>query len=663
MIVKLRDKISRIPSMADAFFCARPFFALLIFSFALCFVIECLCRHSFFGGVAYVFKSPVVFLLNVLIIASTLSPALVLGKRYFYLFLVGTTWLGFGVTNCVVLSYRVTPFGFVDMTLLRSVWGIIDVYLTVWQIILIFAAIAAAIGVCVLIWKKSRGARIPVKKAGVSVIATVLTMAVMLTLGSRSGALPSEFGNLANAYNDYGFAYCFSRSVVDRGIDETDDYSHDVIKNILSSLPSDNGAHDNPPNVVFLQLESFFDAKQLLSVSYSEDPTPNFTALKNSCPHGALYVPSLGAGTANTEFEVLTGMSISHFGAGEYPYKSVLKDTAAESMAYNYSALGYSAHAIHNHEGSFYDRNEIYSYLGFDTFTSIEYMEGVEHNPLGWAKDRILIPYIFKAIESTDERDFVFAVSVQAHGKYPREVIDSTQRITLDGMPDEETDIAFEYYVNQLCEEDAFLGELIAAIAAYDEPIVLVAYGDHLPAFEIDDKQLYYGDVFTTEYIIYSNVDLGDVGRRDMQAYELSAYVMGLLGYNQGVFTKLHQTYGGDADFDGILQTFEYDVLYGDEHTYEYSDAPVRTDMRMGIDEISITRAYNIGESGYISGENFTMSSIVYINGKKENTHHVGSNILCLPSTPIKDGDVITVAQSGNDGIVLSFSREYVFGE
>ena len=78
------------------------------------------------------------------------------------------------------------------------------------------------------------------------------------------------------------------------------------------------------PNIVFLQLESFIDASYLLNLEYSADPTPYFRYLKENYPSGYLTVPTFGAGTANTEFEVITGMNIDYFGTGEYPYNTVL---------------------------------------------------------------------------------------------------------------------------------------------------------------------------------------------------------------------------------------------------------------------------------------------------------------------------------------------------
>ena len=82
------------------------------------------------------------------------------------------------------------------------------------------------------------------------------------------------------------------------------------------------------PNIIFVQLETFIDPYELNFLSYSEDPIPNFHKLMQNYTSGYLTVPVVGAGTANTEFEVLTGMGIRFFGLGEYPYKTVLKDTS-----------------------------------------------------------------------------------------------------------------------------------------------------------------------------------------------------------------------------------------------------------------------------------------------------------------------------------------------
>ena len=91
-------------------------------------------------------------------------------------------------------------------------------------------------------------------------------------------------------------------------------------------------------------------------------------------------------------------MSLEYFGVGEYPYKTILQNSTSESMCYNLDLLGYTSHAIHNNTAVFYDRNKVFANLGFDTFTSIEYMTNVEFTPSGWAKDNVLISCINDAL-------------------------------------------------------------------------------------------------------------------------------------------------------------------------------------------------------------------------------------------------------------------------
>ncbi len=142
------------------------------------------------------------------------------------------------------------------------------------------------------------------------------------------------------------------------------------------------------PNILFLQLESFFDPTLVNYLNISEDPIPTFRKLMKEYSSGYYKVPSVGAGTANTEFESITGMSMVHyFGPGEYPYKSILRETTCESAPYVLKKLGYTTHAVHNNEANFYGRRSIFPNLGFDTFTSEEYMAREnEKNPNGWVK-------------------------------------------------------------------------------------------------------------------------------------------------------------------------------------------------------------------------------------------------------------------------------------
>jgi phosphoglycerol transferase MdoB-like AlkP superfamily enzyme len=108
-------------------------------------------------------------------------------------------------------------------------------------------------------------------------------------------------------------------------------------------------------NIIFVQLESFFDPAQITGLHTSENAIPNFTWMRENYPSGSLTVPVAGAGTVNTEFEVLCGLPISVFGLGEYPYETYVKSNPCEALPYYLKNDGYTSHAIHNHTGTFYN--------------------------------------------------------------------------------------------------------------------------------------------------------------------------------------------------------------------------------------------------------------------------------------------------------------------
>ena len=107
----------------------------------------------------------------------------------------------------------------------------------------------------------------------------------------------------------------------------------DGIKDELDENVPD--ASETSPNIIFVQLESFFDPKLVKGVTFSSNPTPNLDRIMKEYSSGYLSVPCFGAGTANTEFEVQTGVNLDDFGPGEYPYRTVMQSKTCESAAYD----------------------------------------------------------------------------------------------------------------------------------------------------------------------------------------------------------------------------------------------------------------------------------------------------------------------------------------
>lgn len=427
---------------------------------------------------------------------------------------------------------------------------------------------------------------------------------------------------------------------------------------------------DNPaetdavyPNIIFLQLESFFDVKKIENFSYTEDPIPFFTSLKDGYPSGYLEVPSIGAGTANTEFECITGMNLDFFGPGEYPYKTLLKNTTCESMAYILKGLGYSATAMHNNDGTFYNRHKVFSNLGFDRYISVEYMAKAEVNELNWARDRVLVGQIMKVLAKTTERDYIYAISVQGHGAYPEEPLLPEKKLDIQ-LPEELAEYYYQYlyYVHQLKEMDNFLKELILNLSACQEEVVLVLYGDHLPSLGLSGELLSNDNAFQTEYVIWNNFGL-EAEDMDVQAYQLSSRVLQVLGMEEGIMPQYHMFRQDEEDYLENMQLLMYDMLYGDQEVFEGVNPYEPTELQMGIDEIRIQEVYMktslVTEDEplmYVRGQNFTEWSKIAINGDTVETIFLNDHLLATMELPRSENGwyYIKVQQQGNDNIVLS---------
>lgn len=628
------------------------------------FIIEAVSRGSIFACLDYMTGSPMTFFYNTCMIFFTFSIAYLVKRRIFVYVMVSLFWLTTGITNGIILNYRITPFTVTDLTLLSSVMSIIPNYLNTVQIVLVAVAgvILILALVLVFLFMPKHKQKINYKKSIAGVLILTLSMVGLTNLAISQNWVSTYFGNLNYAYRDYGFPYCFMNTWLNTGISAPANYSSDEILGIfteeelkeLTIIPVTNEEKERKPNVVFLQMESFFDPTLMENLRFSADPIPNFRNLKNEYSSGFLTVPSIGAGTANTEFEVMSGMRVRFFGPGEYPYKSVLKDKTCETVAYDLKRRGYGTHAIHNHRGAFYGRNKVFANLGFDTFTSLEYMNSVSKTPKNWAKDGVLIEEILGALNSTKSEDLIYTISVQGHGQYPAKKVIKNPAVTISGITVESEANAFEYYIQQVYEMDEFIGELTKALKELDEPTVLVVYGDHLPGLPISDADLVNKNVYETEYVIWDNVGL-EKQDKDLYAYQLAAEVLGQIGIHDGVLTKYHQEHKDESSYLTNLKALQYDMLYGKEYIFGETNPFEPTDMKMGVREIKVERVVEIGKEYYIKGQNFTPFSKISLDGEVLDTIFLGPTVLgLLEEVNPKDVSKMKVSQVEKNNEILS---------
>lgn len=631
----------------------------------LYFIIEGISRHSFHEAWVFMTERPLVFLYNAGLIFTTTLIVYLVRRRVFVRILLGSMWLLLGIINGVLLAQRVTPFTGPDLHLLTDAFKIAEKYLGKFGLVLAgVLAVLIVIGIILLFFKapKYKG------KMSYKINIPLVILGVILFAGSTKLALEKRvlsnyFGNIAFAYEDYGYPYCLATTIFNTGISCPQDYSPSEMKRIengtLTLKPTNR---EKRPNILFLQLETFIDPKEIRFLEFSEDPVPNFRKMMKEYSSGYYRVPSVGAGTANTEFESITGMSLRYFGPGEYPYKSILKERTCESTPFVLKDLGYTTHAIHNNEANFYGRRNIFPMLGFDTFTSEEYMEREdEKTPLGWVKDEILTDSILDCMESTEGPDYVYTISVQGHGAYPEEPLLEEPAIKVSGAATEAENNKWEYYVNQLYEMDLFIKELTDALNASGEEVVLVMYGDHLPTMGLKAEDMKNRYLFQTKYVIWDNIGLKKKDE-NLASYQMAAEVLNRLDIHEGNVFRFHQARKNTRNYQLDLQTLQYDILYGENYIYDGESPFNKVKTRMGIHDTQlryVEKAEDMEQTYYVTGDYFTPSSEVQVNGEWQETTFVNATTLLLSGVDLTDLDRICVVQRSNSSTRKALSKTH----
>lgn len=673
--VKVTKPLS--PRMQKACDILNRFSALFhaLLSCFIVFVVEWISRRDFLSACEFLTEHTLAFIYNAFIVFASFTIVYLFRRRTFARVVIGSTWSILGIINGCILSNRVTPFGYTDLKCVSDLLSMTNTnYFTAAQATLVVIGLSILITLLVVLFVKG-----PKYKGNINYIVVPISLCaiffiaipVTTSAAQSTNVVASYYSNLAQGYKDYGFVYSFSSSVVDRGMSKPADYSEEEISQIMEEVAQKKNPSvpmpGEKPNVILVLLESFVDPYEFNFMELPNDPIPNFHRLEKEFTTGYCTVPVVGAGTANSEFEALTGMSMAFFGTGEYPYKTTLKETDCEAIGSVMKSLGYGTHAVHNNGGNFYSRVNAFSMMGFDSFTSKELMNITEWNPLGsWAADSILVEETIKTLDATENQpDFTYTITVGTHGDYPKEEIITDVKYPVLGIEDPGVTNQWTYYVNQLNKADEFIGNLIAELEKRDEKTIVVMFGDHLPTMGLEDEDMKSGDIYKTKYITWNNMGL-EKKDADLYLYQLMASTLDSIGIHEGTIFGYHQAMMDSENYAHDLEALQYDLLYGERYAYgEDKDKYPPTDIVMGVQEVVIEKVHEniIDESLQIEGTNFTNWSRVFVNGTKVETRYINGNTLSIDPSLVSVGDSIVVKQMGSSNSEFRVSNEVIYGE
>lgn len=644
----------------------------LFLALVIVFIVEFISRRNGASAINFVRIHPLAYLYNSFIVFASLMVVYLFRRRGFMRVLISAIWIVLGITNGCILSKRVTPFTYNDLSTISDLFAMTNTnYVTIPMIVAI--VVGAVLLIAFLIMFFIKGPRFVGKKHPIIVpalVAAVLFVGIpaVTSAATSTNVVETYYHNIAQGYMDNGFIYSFSSTVIDRGMSKPDDYSEEAMYDLqLGMEEKKEQTETKSPNVICILLESFCDPDQLTNLELSEDPVPFYHYLEQNFTSGYCNVPVVGAGTANTEFEVLTGMSVKYFGTGELPYKTVLKERDCESAASDLTKLGYGTHVVHNNGGNFYSRANAFAMMGFDTFSSKECLYITDYTPNGsWAEDDILVDETIKSFDATEGPDFSYIITVGTHGDYPTTPVIDDPKYLVSGLNDEGKTNSWTYYFNQLHKTDLFIERLISELEKRDEDTIVVMFGDHLPTMGLTDDDMVSGDIYKTEYITWNNMGL-DKNDCDLYSYQLLASTFDSIGIHEGTVFSYHQqemkAQTEEEIYNRGLELIQYDILYGERYLYGGIDLYPASELVMGLDDIVISNVSAIEQTDtlIISGNNFTPWSKVYINGSKVSTTVINKNTLSISLDKISNGDTIVVNCMGSSNTVFRSSNEVVY--
>jgi phosphoglycerol transferase MdoB-like AlkP superfamily enzyme len=257
-------------------------------------------------------------------------------------------------------------------------------------------------------------------------------------------------------------------------------------------------------NVVFVLSEAFSDPTMVKTLQLAEDPIPYTHALMERTTSGNLLARKYGGGTANTEFEVLTGMSLSLFQPQlQTPFQMLVPNYERfPSAAYFFRDRGLGAVAMHAHTPALYRRTQAYPILGFEDSLfrdDMTHTDTLEANP--FVSDESTFQETLDQLREADDPMFLHVVTMQnhfpTHGKY-------AQPIPVSGLEDEDVTTSMEHYARGLRYSDDALRHFILALDLMDERTIVVFYGDHQPAMNPPPASTRRAR-HETPFFIYSN--------------------------------------------------------------------------------------------------------------------------------------------------------------
>ncbi len=426
----------------------------------------------------------------------------VLGSFLFgtFFYLVGIGILGYA--NYLKMTYRQEPIYPDDLKmikefgLLKDMTGTISFYLLAGMILLVVAGGCWAIYRSFKKDKKIQAIRV------ITLFTTIFALIYISHFNNPNNLLRKAYNKTAlwipysqkmNYYNT-GFIGGFLYNLKIDPMEKPKGYSEEKIKEITSHYQKladekNKTASEEQPNIIYVMSESFSDPSRLNGVEITGDPLADYYAVADQTYSGQMLSQNYGGGTANIEFEALTGFSMGLFNAQlTTPYTMLVpKMNQLPSIVSTLKDQNYHTTAIHPYNTSMYKRKDVYEVLGFDEFISentMTYTDTIEDNP--YISDASAYQEVMDLLKEDDTPQFIHLVTMQTHMPYDGKY----QQLEYTAKTEDNSGISsLENYLQDISYSSQSLKAFTEELKKLSRRTLVVFWGDHLPGIYSDTIQ------------------------------------------------------------------------------------------------------------------------------------------------------------------------------
>lgn len=299
-----------------------------------------------------------------------------------------------------------------------------------------------------------------------------------------------------------------------------------------STLPGGIGlVAPSSPHLVAIQSESFFDPRGWCP-AIKPEVLARFDGRKAGGAWGRLQVPAWGANTVRSEFGFLSGLAPEALGAHRFnPYRYLAgQGMGLHNLAGMLRKAGYHTVFLHPYHASFYARDRVMPWLGFDRFVDISaFGEDCRSGP--YVGDKAVGEAIARLLEegAGGKPMFIFAVTMENHGPLHLESVlpGETDRYYQGEPPRDHDDLTI--YLRHLYNADAMVGRLAELGQSLERESCFCFYGDHVPimpkVYAVSDSP-----PMESDYLLWRGRDGVEQGREDLAVHQLAQRFLQMAG-------------------------------------------------------------------------------------------------------------------------------------